>query len=87
MKSTSPVRKSVWGVVRSKVAWAVVHVLSKRRNAGLSLDDVVVIELTISRSAVRRYNRGVWYTKEHVGRLPVSEAMLLQPSQFGKVGA
>ena len=78
-------RKSVWGVVGTRVAWAIVHVQSKPWNRGVTLDDLVVIRLTLPRTSVRRYHVGVWHTVEGLGSVPVTPEMVLDPADFGKV--
>ena len=55
-------RKAVWAGASSKIAWAIVHVLSKDRNRGCSIDDLVVIELDVPRSQLTRHARSVWYS-------------------------
>jgi hypothetical protein len=79
-------RKSVWGVVGTRVAWAIVHVLSKPWNKGLSLDDLVVIRISLPKRSVRRYQTAIWYTVEGLGCIPVTEDMILDPAIFGRVG-
>lgn len=79
-------RKSVWGVVRTRAAWAIVHVLSKPWNAGATLEDVVVIELRLPKKAVRRYHVGIWHTAPGTGVIPVTANMVKDAAQFGRVG-
>lgn len=79
------VRKSVWGVTPGHVAWALIHVLAKPWNKGAALSDLVVIEMTLPRSQVRRYQRKIWYTVETVECVPVSASMVLDAAEFGKV--
>ena len=77
-------RKSVWGVTAGQVQWALVHVLAKPWNRDARLSDLVVIELSLPRSAVRRYHRTIWYTVPGHGSIPVTEAMLRDPADYGK---
>ena len=79
------VRKSVWGVTPGHVAWALIHVLAKPWNKGATLSDLVVIELTLSRSQVRRYQRKIYYTTASVVSVPVTADMVIDASEFGKV--
>lgn len=78
------VRKSVWGVTPGHVAWALIHVLSKPWNADAALNDLVVIEINLPRSKVRRYQRKIWYT---IGTecVPVTADMVKDAAEFGKV--
>lgn len=78
-------RKSVWGVVRSRAAWAIVHVLAKPWNAEARISDLVVIEVSLPKSEVRRYKTGVWYTVEGRGPVAVTHEMVRPASHFGKV--
>jgi len=80
------VRKSVWGVVKSRTPWAIIHVLSKPWNRGATLADLVVIELTLPRRSVRRYQTAIWFTVEGLGNVPVTPDMIRDPADFGKVG-
>jgi hypothetical protein len=55
-------RKAVWAGASSKIAWAIVHVLTKARNRGCSIEDLVVIEVEVPRSQLTRHCRSVWYS-------------------------
>lgn len=76
-------RKAVWGVVKTRVAWALVHVLSKPWNANASLSDLVVIEIELPKAKVRRYKPTIWFTTPDVGCVAVTEKMILNPADFG----
>lgn len=77
-------RKSVWGVVRSRVEWAIVHVLAKPWNSDAKLSDLVVIELTLPKKDVRRYKPTIWRTVEGLGCVPVTPSMLMAADDFGR---
>jgi len=53
----------VWLHSPAKSAWAVVHTV--RRHGG-RVEQVVVIELTVPRSWLRRSKRGLWYCPKDV---------------------
>lgn len=55
--------KACWLHTASNSAWAVVHTLRKHR---ATLEDVVVIEVTIPRSRLARFRTGLWYTTQDV---------------------
>ena len=78
-------RKSVWGVVKSRVEWALVHVLAKPWNADAKLSDLVVIEITLPKASLRRYKTAIWYTAETVGSVKVTMKMVAEGTSFGKV--
>jgi hypothetical protein len=51
-------RKVVWLHAPAKSTWAVIHTV--RRHGG-KVQDVVVLEVDVPRSWLRRSRRGVWY--------------------------
>jgi hypothetical protein len=51
--------KGCWFCSPSNSAWGVLHTIRKH---GARLEDVVVIEVEIPRSQLRRFRRGLWYT-------------------------
>jgi len=65
--------KAVWLHSPSLSAWAVVHTLRKHK---ATLDDVVVIEVTVPRSKLTRFRRGFYYSSIDV-----------PPSALGRVFA
>lgn len=85
-KLAKGVRKSVWGVVKTRAAWAIIHVLAKPWNAGATLADLVVIEMTLPRAGVRRYQTAIWYTLPGGTTIPVTPEMVKDAAQFGRVG-
>ena len=81
----SPSRKAVWGVSRSLVPWAIVHVLGKAWYMGrLGVGDVVVVQWTLPRSKVRRYGRGVWYTGPDTRSIPITQTAITPAEEYGK---
>jgi hypothetical protein len=59
-------RKSIRGVwlhTRSNSAWALLH--TQRRHAA-SLEDLVVIEVDVPRSWLKRFQTGLWYTTRDI---------------------
>jgi hypothetical protein len=76
------VRKAVWGVVRTRVAWAIIHVLGKPWHKNATLGDLVVIEIQLPRRDVRRYKSGIWYTSQNVS---VKPGQVIEAGLFGKV--
>jgi hypothetical protein len=50
--------KAVWLHASGKTAWAIQHVARRHR---VSEEDVVVLEVRVPRSMLRRNRRGVWY--------------------------
>jgi hypothetical protein len=79
-------RKAVWGVVVSRVEWALVHVLTKPWNKDATLADLVVIEISLPKANLRRYKSTIWFTKD-VKSVPVTVDMVKPASSFGKVGS
>ena len=55
--------KGVWLHTASQSPWAVVHTIRKHR---ASLEDVVVVEVNVPRSALKRFRTGLWYTTADV---------------------
>lgn len=80
------IRKSVWGVTRGQVTWALIHVLAKPWNADATLADLVVIEIDLPRSQVRRYQRSIWYTLPGSGAVAVTAEQVKDAAIFGRVG-
>ena len=77
------IRKAVWAGSSSKIAWAIVHVLSKARNRGCTIEDLVVIELEVPRSQLTRHARSVWYSYSTVSAsqiVAVRDASVYGPS-------
>lgn len=77
--------KSVWGVTASRVAWAIVHVLSKPHNRGVLASEFVVIRFDVSRKQLRRYRRAVWMTRPGTGCVPVTADQCISVASFGAV--
>ncbi len=55
--------KGVWLHTPSASPWAVLHTIRKH---GARLADVVVIEVEIPRSQLRRFRRGLWYAQVNI---------------------
>lgn len=55
--------KGVWLVTASKVAWAIVHVASKRR---VALEQVVVVEIEVNRKTLKKFRQGIWVSRVDV---------------------
>ena len=55
--------RGVWLHSPAQSAWAVVHTMRKH---GVQLEDVVVVEVHVPRSQLRRFKRGLWYTQVDV---------------------
>lgn len=55
--------KGCWFCAPSASAWAVLHTIRKH---GAKLNEVVVIEVEIPRSQLRRFRRGLWYSATDV---------------------
>jgi len=55
--------KGCWFHAPSASSWGVLHTIKKH---GAALEDVVVIEVAIPRSQLRRLRRGLWYTTADV---------------------
>lgn len=50
--------RAIWLHAPSLTGWAIVHTQRKHR---AHLDDVVVIEVQVSRKALRRFKAGLWF--------------------------
>jgi hypothetical protein len=48
----------VWACCRAKVAWAALHTVKRH---GGRVEDVVILEVDVPRSWLRRSKRGLWY--------------------------
>jgi hypothetical protein len=55
--------KAVWLHTRSTSAWALLH--TQRRHAA-SLEELVVVEVNIPRSWLKRFKTGLWYTSNDI---------------------
>jgi hypothetical protein len=55
--------RSIWFHTRSNSAWALLHT---QKRHGASLDDLVVIEVSVPRTWLRRFQGGLWYTNRDV---------------------
>jgi len=55
--------KVVWAHVPSKSSWAAIHVVKRH---GGKIEDVVVLEVDLPRSWLRRNRRGLWYSTRDV---------------------
>jgi hypothetical protein len=77
-------RKAVWAGTQARVQWGIVHVLSKPRNKGATVEDIVVLELEVSRRTLTRYGRvrGVWFTPCTVP--PSSIVAMHEAAEYGK---
>src|SRR5206468_2513414 len=56
-------RKVVWVHAASKTAWATLHVVKRH---GGRVEDIVVLEVEVPRSWLRRSRRGLWYSAADV---------------------
>lgn len=70
--------KAVWLHTASQSPWAVVHTIRKH-NAALA--DVVVIEVTVPRSQLRRFRTGLWYVQGDVS--PKQLGQVIEGCTFG----
>ena len=75
------VRKAVWAGTASKVAWGIVHVLGKARNKGCTIDDLVVVEINVSRGSLTRHCSSVWYSYQTV--TPSQIVVVRDASEYG----
>ena len=48
---------------RSRTEWAILHIGIRHR---CSIDEIIIIEVNVPRSALRRDHRGVWTTSEPI---------------------
>lgn len=55
--------RGVWLHTRSNSAWALLHT---QRRHGASLEDLVVVEVSVPRSWLRRFQGGLWYTTKDI---------------------
>lgn len=55
--------KVVWLHTKSRSEWAILHVLKRHK---CTIDDIIVIEVNVSRSKLRRRWRGLWTTSETI---------------------
>jgi hypothetical protein len=56
-------KKVVWLHIASRSAWAAVHTV---RRHGNRIENVVVIEVEVPRSWLRRSKKGLWYCKRDI---------------------
>src|SRR5262249_30291308 len=55
--------KAVWLHAPGKTAWAILHTV---KHHGGRVEDVIVLELDVPRSWLRRSRRGLWYCVEDI---------------------
>src|SRR5262245_66481653 len=55
--------KVVWLHAPSKTAWALLHTV---RRHGRRIEDVVVLEIDVPRSWLRKSRRGLWYSVKNI---------------------
>jgi RNA:NAD 2'-phosphotransferase (TPT1/KptA family) len=60
--------KAVWLHTRARTDWAVTHVADRH---GYEEEDIIVLEVELPRSAVRRACRGIWICREVISPLCV----------------
>jgi hypothetical protein len=60
--------QGVWLHASSRSAWAVLH--TQRRHA-VTLEEVIVLEVHISRSKIKRFQRGLWYALADIGPIAI----------------
>lgn len=71
-------RPLIWLHTKSKIYWAILHVQKKRK---VSLDEVVIIEVTISKKHLKRAWKGIWTSPLLVG--PTRFMRVLRADSFG----
>ena len=55
--------KAVWLATKEKSSWAALHVVKRH---GGRIEQVVVLEVTVPRSWLRRSRKGLWYCPKDV---------------------
>jgi hypothetical protein len=60
--------KAVWLHTRARTGWSVRHVADRH---GFEEEDIIVLEVLLPRSAVRRARRGIWTCQAVIGPLCV----------------
>ena len=53
--------KGVWLHTPSKTHWAILHTMKRHRT-----DEVVILQVNVSRSRITRKQRGIWYATEPI---------------------
>ena len=76
--------KGVWLHTQSKQSWAILHTM-KRHACGI--DDVVLLEVNLSRAALSRRWRGLWTCAEKIHEFTVIEASEIAESPINENGA
>jgi len=64
--------QGVWLHSPAQSAWAIVHTMRKH---GAALEDVVVLEVRVGRTALRRFKRGLWWTAANVPAVQIIQTM------------
>jgi hypothetical protein len=55
--------KGIWMYSSRHSAWAILHTIRKH---GATLEDVVIVEVTVPRSQLKRFRTGLWYTIQDI---------------------
>ena len=55
--------KGCWVCTASNRGWAILHTQQKHK---AHLDEVIVIELTVQRSTLTRYKKGLYFSKQDI---------------------
>jgi hypothetical protein len=63
--------QGVWLHAPSRSAWAVLHT---QRRHNVPLENVVVLEIHIARSKLKRFQRGLWYVLADIPRSAIHRA-------------
>lgn len=55
--------QAVWLHTQSKSAWAILHTQKRHK---VSMDDIVILEIEIPRSWLRRWAKGIWLCERNI---------------------
>lgn len=55
--------KGIWLHSKSNSAWATLHTIRKH---GAALEDVVILEVNVPRSQLKRFRTGLWYVSQDI---------------------
>jgi hypothetical protein len=69
--------KGVWLHTRSNGAWAVLHTQKRHK---VALEEVVIIELKVSRRKLKRFQTGLWYCTSDIA--PASLIRTIDSSEY-----
>ena len=66
-------REAVWGVSHSLIGWAISHTLAKPRDAESTTNDLVILQVNVPRSWVKKYRRRIYYVPRLIqpGRIEI----------------